>query len=191
MARAKHPQEDRLWSSERGRCLPEEHRVSRDVACGIPARRGQGSGSQGWQGDSLPDHQDSWSSSPSGIEGDLSSTLAHGTSEPTTFVEVNVVDKDGNLCPNATNQVFFSVEKSPSAASAPVILGTDNGCQTSLERFTDLIARHSSANVWWSSKARAPSSSSRGPHICLTRFVIHSYKISVSIVPETEIFWFI
>ena len=64
-------------------------------------------------------------------------TLAHGTSEPTTFVEVNVVDKDGNLCPNATNQVFFSVEKSPSAASAPVILGTDNGCQTSLERFTD------------------------------------------------------
>ena len=64
-------------------------------------------------------------------------TLAHGTSEPTTFVEVNVVDKDGNLCPNATNQVFFSVEKSPSATSAPVILGTDNGCQTSLERFTD------------------------------------------------------
>ena len=64
-------------------------------------------------------------------------TLAHGTSEPTTFVEVNVVDKDGNLCPNATNQVFFAVEKSPSAASAPVILGTDNGCQTSLERFTD------------------------------------------------------
>ena len=64
-------------------------------------------------------------------------TLAHGTSEPITFVEVNVVDKDGNLCPNATNQVFFSVEKSPSAASAPVILGTDNGCQTSLERFTD------------------------------------------------------
>lgn len=64
-------------------------------------------------------------------------TLAHGTSEPTTFVEVNVVDKDGNLCPNATNQVFFSVEKSPSVASAPVILGTDNGCQTSLERFTD------------------------------------------------------
>ena len=64
-------------------------------------------------------------------------TLAHGTSEPTTFVEVNVVDKDGNLCPNATNQVFFSVEKSPSAASAPIILGTDNGCQTSLERFTD------------------------------------------------------
>ncbi len=64
-------------------------------------------------------------------------TLAHGAAEPTTFVELNVVDKDGNLCPNATNQVFFSVEKSPSAASAPVILGTDNGCQTSLERFTD------------------------------------------------------
>ena len=64
-------------------------------------------------------------------------TLAHGTSEPTTFVEVNVVDKDGNLCPNADHQVFFSVEKNASDASVPVILGTDNGCQTSLERFTD------------------------------------------------------
>lgn len=30
---------------------------------------------------------------------------AYGTSDPTTFVEVNVVDKDGNLCPNADNQI--------------------------------------------------------------------------------------
>ena len=69
-------------------------------------------------------------------------TLAHGASEPTSFVEVNVVDKDGNLCPNAENQIFFSVEssssqKSVSSTSSPIILGTDNGCQTSLERFTD------------------------------------------------------
>lgn len=56
-------------------------------------------------------------------------TLAFGTSDPTTFVEVQVVDKDGNLCPNADNQIFFS--------SDAKILGTDNGCQTSLERFTD------------------------------------------------------
>ena len=56
-------------------------------------------------------------------------TLAFGASEPTTFVEVQVVDKDGNLCPNADNQIFFS--------SDAKILGTDNGCQTSLERFTD------------------------------------------------------
>ena len=55
--------------------------------------------------------------------------LAYGSAEPTTFVEVNVVDKDGNLCPNAENQIFFS--------SDAQILGTDNGCQTSLERFTD------------------------------------------------------
>ncbi len=55
--------------------------------------------------------------------------LAYGSSEPTTFVEVNVVDKDGNLCPRAENQIFFS--------SDAHILGTDNGCQTSLERFTD------------------------------------------------------
>lgn len=56
-------------------------------------------------------------------------TLAFGSAEPTTFVEVEVVDKDGNLCPNADNQIFFSSEAK--------ILGTDNGCQTSLERFTD------------------------------------------------------
>ena len=55
--------------------------------------------------------------------------LAYGSSEPTTFVEVDVVDKDGNLCPNADNQVFFSVDQGME------ILGVDNGCQTSLERF--------------------------------------------------------
>ena len=71
--------------------------------------------------------------------------LAFGVSEPTTFVEVNVVDKDGNLCPNASNQIFFSVEgkEAEMATSKGLdnkaeikILGTDNGCQTSLERFT-------------------------------------------------------
>ena len=67
---------------------------------------------------------------------------AYGTSDPTTFVEVNVVDKDGNLCPNADNQIFFSVSGEQEASGhgflkKPKILGTDNGCQTSLERFTD------------------------------------------------------
>ena len=75
---------------------------------------------------------------------------AFGASEPTTFVEVNVVDKEGNLCPNAENQIFFSVigekagEEAGEEASAGLdekaglkILGTDNGYQTSLERFTD------------------------------------------------------
>lgn len=72
--------------------------------------------------------------------------LAFGFSEPTTFVEVNVVDKDGNLCPNASNQIFFSVagmeagketSKGLDNKAELKILGTDNGCQTSLERFTD------------------------------------------------------
>jgi len=45
------------------------------------------------------------------------------------FVTVEVVDKDGNLCPNADNQIFFDVK------GAGIIAGVDNGCQTSLERF--------------------------------------------------------
>ena len=61
------------------------------------------------------------------VPGDLQSPTS--PSSPTTFVEVNVVDKDGNLCPNAENEIYFS--------STAEILGTDNGNQTSLERFTD------------------------------------------------------
>ena len=61
------------------------------------------------------------------VPGDLQSPTS--PTSPTTFVEVNVVDKDGNLCPNAENEIYFS--------STAEILGTDNGNQTSLERFTD------------------------------------------------------
>ncbi|MBQ7421992.1 MAG: DUF4982 domain-containing protein [Prevotella sp.] len=46
-----------------------------------------------------------------------------------SFVTVEVLDKDGNLCPNAENQVFFDVSGEVSIA------GVDNGCQYSLERF--------------------------------------------------------
>ena len=66
------------------------------------------------------------------------SNLAYGVGTPTTFVEVDVVDKDGNLCPNAENQVFFSLQKALKCKvgeQMPEILGVDNGCQTSLERF--------------------------------------------------------
>ena len=76
---------------------------------------------------------------PSVVPADLQSAVKKGStslpgdlqspSSPTTFVEVNVVDKDGNLCPNAENEIYFS--------STAEILGTDNGNQTSLERFTD------------------------------------------------------
>ena len=67
-------------------------------------------------------------------------TMAYGDSTPTTFVEVDVVDKDGNLCPNADNQVFFSLSEQDNlkckvGEAKPEILGVDNGCQTSLERF--------------------------------------------------------
>ncbi len=47
-----------------------------------------------------------------------------------TFVAVEVVDKDGNLCPWAEDQIYFSVD------GEAEIVGTDNGCQTSMERFT-------------------------------------------------------
>ena len=48
----------------------------------------------------------------------------------TTFVVAEVVDKDGNLCPLAEDQICFSVDGDAQ------IIGTDNGCQTSMERFT-------------------------------------------------------
>ena len=71
------------------------------------------------------------------------------------FVMAEIVDSEGNLCPWAEDQVFFSVtvpkaspkaspvtvpegspEGSPAASpKAPRILATDNGCQTSMERF--------------------------------------------------------
>ena len=48
-----------------------------------------------------------------------------------TFINVEVVDKDGNLCPWADDEMVFIYE------GEGRILGTDNGCQTSMERFTD------------------------------------------------------
>ena len=48
----------------------------------------------------------------------------------TTFITAEVVDKDGNLCPWAEDEIHFIYEGEGG------ILGTDNGCQTSMERFT-------------------------------------------------------
>lgn len=47
----------------------------------------------------------------------------------TTFVNVEVVDKDGNVCPLAEDQIYFSTN------GEAKIIGTDNGCQTSMENF--------------------------------------------------------
>lgn len=48
-----------------------------------------------------------------------------------SYVTVEMLDKDGNLCPNAGNLVEFEVEGSG------FIAGVDNGSQTSMERFKD------------------------------------------------------
>ncbi len=47
-----------------------------------------------------------------------------------TFVQAEVVDKDGNRCPWAENQLFFTTD------SKAKVIATDNGSQTSMERFT-------------------------------------------------------
>ena len=48
-----------------------------------------------------------------------------------SFVTVEILDKDGNLCPNADNLVEFSVD------GKGFIAGVDNGSPISLERFKD------------------------------------------------------
>ena len=53
----------------------------------------------------------------------------------TTFIKAVVVDKDGNICPWAEDQICFIFEGEGG------ILGTDNGCQTSMERFTSPLRR--------------------------------------------------
>ena len=48
-----------------------------------------------------------------------------------SFVEIRIVDKDGIICPNATNLVTFSIE------GPGTIAGLDNGDPTNHERFKD------------------------------------------------------
>ena len=47
-----------------------------------------------------------------------------------TFVSADVVDAQGNLCPWAEDQISFAT------TGGAKVVGTDNGCQTSMERFT-------------------------------------------------------
>ena len=56
-------------------------------------------------------------------------TTINANGKSLAFVTVEVVDKDGNLCPNAEHEIFFDVQGKASIA------GVDNGCQTSMERF--------------------------------------------------------
>jgi beta-galactosidase len=48
-----------------------------------------------------------------------------------TFVRVDIIDRDGNLCPWADDQVWFSTQGDGK------VVATDNGCQTSMERFQE------------------------------------------------------
>jgi len=49
--------------------------------------------------------------------------------EHLTFITVEVVDEQSRLCPWADNPIYFE-------SDGAQILATDNGCQTSMERFT-------------------------------------------------------
>lgn len=60
---------------------------------------------------------------------DRSSIKADG--KDLSFVTVEILDKDGNLCPNAENLVQFKVD------GKGFIAGVDNGSPISLERFKD------------------------------------------------------
>lgn len=63
------------------------------------------------------------------LTADRSAMTADGKS--LAFVTVEVLDKDGNLCPHADDQIFFDV------SGNGAIAGVDNGLQTSMERFKD------------------------------------------------------
>ena len=48
-----------------------------------------------------------------------------------TFIQAEVLDKDGNLCPWAEDEILFTATAGPAQ-----VIATDNGCQTSMQRFT-------------------------------------------------------
>ena len=56
-------------------------------------------------------------------------TVLNADGKSLSFITVEVLDKDGNLCPNAENQIFFNVE------GQGRIEGVDNGSQFSMERY--------------------------------------------------------
>lgn len=55
----------------------------------------------------------------------------HADGRDLSFVTVEILDKDGNLCPNAKNDVTFALD------GPGFIAGVDNGSPISLERFKD------------------------------------------------------
>jgi beta-galactosidase len=61
------------------------------------------------------------------LEANRSEIKANG--KDLSFITVKVMDKDGNLCPNADNKINFTIEGEGKLA------GVDNGSQTSMESF--------------------------------------------------------
>jgi beta-galactosidase len=61
------------------------------------------------------------------VQADRSTIKADG--KDLSFVTVKVVDKDGNLVPDAANKIQFKI------TGAGFIAGVDNGCQTNLDSF--------------------------------------------------------
>ncbi|MEG0455930.1 MAG: DUF4982 domain-containing protein, partial [Bacteroides sp.] len=58
-------------------------------------------------------------------------STVHADGKDLSFVTVEIVDKDGNFCPNAVNDVTFAIEGSG------FIAGVENGNPTSMEKFKD------------------------------------------------------
>lgn len=56
-------------------------------------------------------------------------TLIQADGRDLSFVTVEILDQNGNQCPNATNEVFFEVE------GKAFIAGVDNGSPISMEKF--------------------------------------------------------
>ena len=52
-----------------------------------------------------------------------------------TYVQATIVDKDGNRCPWAENALRFR------GTSGATVIATDNGCQTSMERFSSPVRK--------------------------------------------------
>ena len=60
-----------------------------------------------------------------------------------SFITVEILDKDGNLCPNAENDVTFAVE------GAGFIAGVDNGSPSLWRSSRTTTARLSTESAWW------------------------------------------
>lgn len=66
---------------------------------------------------------------PEGIRLTPDKTVLDADGKSLVFIKVEIIDRDGNLCPFAENQIFFSLD------GQATIAGVDNGSQMSLERF--------------------------------------------------------